>query len=351
MKTQTEPALALAVSPCCHDRLVKTNGQAAQCKACRASFGLSGGVLDLRVDQSYDTLLDTDQYDREHTVDADSPRTVVGVYERLLNKWYPSGHVFEDVLEIGSGTGNLTYGLASNPMFNRVHCSDLSPRFIAVLRDRMRRFGVDGNLSYYLFDANQVPFADESTNLVIGHSVLHHLSEFEETLRETHRALSRGGTALFGEPVLDMYVFVSLAALLILRTDRLIASRPFLKRRQVEALEIIGSRSSLSASYLRLEDRGILKDVEDKFFMPIAYMRKVAREIGFSDFYYSNQTDDAIDIGAEVRSNLAEEFERYGIDPTPLAEYEYVFDSLQTTYGDGMREWLPHMFGVFSFAK
>jgi SAM-dependent methyltransferase len=50
-------------------------------------------------------------------------------------------------------------------------------------------------------DAERLPFADESFDLVLGHAVLHHIPDLPAALRECARVLRSDGTLVFmGEP-------------------------------------------------------------------------------------------------------------------------------------------------------
>jgi SAM-dependent methyltransferase len=50
-------------------------------------------------------------------------------------------------------------------------------------------------------DAERLPFADESFDLVLGHAVLHHIPNLPRAFAEFERVLAPGGTVLFaGEP-------------------------------------------------------------------------------------------------------------------------------------------------------
>jgi SAM-dependent methyltransferase len=50
-------------------------------------------------------------------------------------------------------------------------------------------------------DAAELPFADESFDLVLGHAVLHHLPDLDRCFAEFARVLKPGGTLFFaGEP-------------------------------------------------------------------------------------------------------------------------------------------------------
>ena len=50
-------------------------------------------------------------------------------------------------------------------------------------------------------DAESLPFADSSFDLVLGHAVLHHLPDLRRAFDEFHRVLRPGGRIAFaGEP-------------------------------------------------------------------------------------------------------------------------------------------------------
>jgi SAM-dependent methyltransferase len=50
-------------------------------------------------------------------------------------------------------------------------------------------------------DASELPFEDESFDLVLGHAVLHHLPDLDRAFAEFERVLAPGGTLFFaGEP-------------------------------------------------------------------------------------------------------------------------------------------------------
>lgn len=55
---------------------------------------------------------------------------------------------------------------------------------------------------FYVGDAHNVPFPDESFDVVVGRSILHHL-DFERALQEITRILRPGGRAIFIEPLGD----------------------------------------------------------------------------------------------------------------------------------------------------
>ena len=106
---------------------------------------------------------------------------------------------FASSLEIGSGTGYFTLNLMRAGMIERATCSDISPGMLAALSANAQRLGLE--VATAQADAEALPFAAESFDLVLGHAVLHHIPDLPRAWREFARVLRPGGTVLFaGEP-------------------------------------------------------------------------------------------------------------------------------------------------------
>jgi ubiquinone/menaquinone biosynthesis C-methylase UbiE len=102
-------------------------------------------------------------------------------------------------LEIGSGTGYFTLNLMLAGLIEQAICTDISPGMLDTLAANAARLGLE--VSTVQADAERLPFADESFELVLGHAVLHHIPDLQRALREFERVLAPGGTLLFaGEP-------------------------------------------------------------------------------------------------------------------------------------------------------
>lgn len=117
-------------------------------------------------------------------------RRVVGPEER-----------FTRVLELGAGTGFFTINLALAGRFEgaQLTVTDISEGMLEVCVENGRRHGI--TLIPKAGDAEALPFADASFDLVIGHAFLHHLPDPEAALAEAHRVLAPGGTLVIaGEP-------------------------------------------------------------------------------------------------------------------------------------------------------
>lgn len=102
-------------------------------------------------------------------------------------------------LEIGAGTGYFSLNLLLAGIVEEAVCTDISPGMVEALRANARRLGVE--LETAVARAEELPFPDESFDLVLGHAVLHHLPDLERAFRELHRVLRPGGRLAFaGEP-------------------------------------------------------------------------------------------------------------------------------------------------------
>jgi SAM-dependent methyltransferase len=78
-------------------------------------------------------------------------------------------------------------------------CTDVSPGMLTTLRGNADRLGLE--VETVACDAADLPFADASFDLVLGHAVLHHLPELDRAFAEFLRVLKPGGTLFFaGEP-------------------------------------------------------------------------------------------------------------------------------------------------------
>jgi ubiquinone/menaquinone biosynthesis C-methylase UbiE len=108
------------------------------------------------------------------------------------------GH-FPRSLEIGSGTGYFTLNLLRAGLIGAAVCSDISPGMLETLQTNAARLGL--KVRAEPADAEHLPFADGSFDLVLGHAVLHHIPDLSRAFTEFERVLAPGGTVLFaGEP-------------------------------------------------------------------------------------------------------------------------------------------------------
>jgi len=97
-------------------------------------------------------------------------------------------------LDLACGTGYAAIGLAVARLADEVHASDLSAGMIERSKDNAAGAGVDVRLA--LADAERLPYADDSFDLVVARGALHHVPSPLECLREVRRVLEPGGVAV-----------------------------------------------------------------------------------------------------------------------------------------------------------
>jgi ubiquinone/menaquinone biosynthesis C-methylase UbiE len=122
---------------------------------------------------------------------------VLGKLRKLLGSELDEG--YDRSLEIGAGTGYFSLNLLQAGVVSHATCTDISPGMVAILTANAERLGLDVEATQA--DAESLPFADESFDLLLGHAVLHHLPNLGRAFAEFHRVLRPGGRILFaGEP-------------------------------------------------------------------------------------------------------------------------------------------------------
>ena len=95
------------------------------------------------------------------------------------------------LLEVGCGMGTDLLQFASGGA--KVTGVDLTPRSVQTSRHHLELCGQTGDFA--LNDAERLPFADESFDVVYSNGVLHHTPDTAGAVREIHRVLRPGGLA------------------------------------------------------------------------------------------------------------------------------------------------------------
>jgi SAM-dependent methyltransferase len=122
---------------------------------------------------------------------------VLGKLRKLLGSELDRG--YDRSLEIGAGTGYFSLNLVQAGVVSHATCTDISPGMVSTLAANAERLGLDVKTARA--DAESLPFAAESFDLVLGHAVLHHLPDLSRAFSEFRRVLRAGGRIAFaGEP-------------------------------------------------------------------------------------------------------------------------------------------------------
>jgi ubiquinone/menaquinone biosynthesis C-methylase UbiE len=141
-----------------------------------------------------------DEYDAKWGIDFGSTGRRQ-VSQKLAKALGPGsgGRTFGDGLEIGSGTGYFSLNLLQLGTIERLTATDISPGMLERLSRTAEELGVEART--VATEAEELPFEDESFDIVFGHAVLHHIPDLERAFAEFRRVLRPGGTIAFcGEP-------------------------------------------------------------------------------------------------------------------------------------------------------
>ncbi len=127
----------------------------------------------------------------------------------------------DSVLDVAGGTGDLSKAFSRivGPT-GQVVLSDINDSMLKVGRDRLHDQGVLENLHLAQANAEQLPFADNSFQLVTISFGLRNVTDKDQAIREFHRVLKPGGRLMvleFSKPVVpglsklyDLYSFTAL---------------------------------------------------------------------------------------------------------------------------------------------
>jgi ubiquinone/menaquinone biosynthesis C-methylase UbiE len=113
------------------------------------------------------------------------------------------------VLDVATGGGHTAVALARRTA--HVVASDLTPRMLREARALAAEAGV-GNIACAAADAEALPFADESFDLVTCRIALHHVPDVRKAMGEIARVTRPGGrigiidSVVPGDPALDAFL-------------------------------------------------------------------------------------------------------------------------------------------------
>ncbi|HZO05130.1 MAG TPA: class I SAM-dependent methyltransferase [Solirubrobacterales bacterium] len=179
------------------------------------------------------------------------------------------GRSFGDALEIGSGTGYFSLNLVQLGVIERLTATDISPGMLKKLAATAEALGVE-NVSTVATEAEELPFEDESFDLVFGHAVLHHIPDLDKAFAEFRRVLRPGGMVAFAG---DPSRYGDRLAALPKRTGMFVA--PAWRR-------LVGARHRAVAESEQSHDHSLESEVDVHAFAP-ADLRRILATSGFED--------------------------------------------------------------------
>lgn len=133
-----------------------------------------------------------------------------------FGNWIVSNYRIEKgakVLEIGCGTGDMWKNRESLiGDCSKLVLSDFSEGMLAAAENNIGNYD---NLEYKIIDIQEIPYEDETFDVVIANMMLYHVPDIDKGLAEVRRVLKRGGhfyCATYGEHGIIEYLSKILSA-------------------------------------------------------------------------------------------------------------------------------------------
>ena len=317
------------------------------CENCGRVFPVNDGIPDLRPNPDLDTFLDIADYDLSKEVSLEtSTKRVNQIWQPLFAEFLThEKDSAPKLLEIGCGSGNITLGLVESGTFQHVIASDISLEFLRLARSRFPEGQED--ISFYQADANVLPFAPKSFEVIIGNSVLHHFIDYQTTISSCFEMLGESGIAIFGEPIFDGVAHSAyLAGLMAELMQREPADGD--RKSDLDALNNIANVINTKLELAKNRER--LAKIEDKWMFRIDDMRKLAEEIGFSrlEFRGLGHFNPEMVRASRFAANF---MIGRGVSKQAIERYAFLFDIFDRTYGLLHGTSLPTQYGFFVFIK
>ncbi len=96
-------------------------------------------------------------------------------------------------LDVGTGTALIPIELCRRPVEVRLTAVDLSAHMLQLALRNVIRAGLQTEIKLEHIDAKRLPYADGTFDAVISNSIVHHIPEPVDSLREMRRVLKAGG--------------------------------------------------------------------------------------------------------------------------------------------------------------
>ena len=98
-----------------------------------------------------------------------------------------------EAVDLGCGAGQLVMEMARKAPGLHVTGIDLSEKLLADARQSAQQSGLEERVDFRLGNVEQIPFPDQSLDLVISTASLHHWNDPVKVLNEVDRVLKPGG--------------------------------------------------------------------------------------------------------------------------------------------------------------
>jgi len=106
---------------------------------------------------------------------------------------------YDRCLDVATGTADLAIALVRSGKVCNVVGADLSSEMMKIGAEKVARKGLSSQISFQLADCAELPFADESFDLVTCSYGVRNFARLDDSLREMYRILRPGGELMILE--------------------------------------------------------------------------------------------------------------------------------------------------------
>jgi len=254
-----------------------------------------------------------------------------------------------EVLEIGCGTGNVTVGLSKHLQVKHCIAVDISHHFLQTAYHRLKKHSdTPEKITLMCANVEDMPFSDNTFDVIIGNSFLHHIYDYKSLLIKLRQTLKPGGVLLFNEPCQQGKSLIAFFLTLILKQEEnagIFGKKVF----SAEEREVIkgGIHVLTREQYVdRIGKPEIKKNMEDKHIFNSHEIMRLSSQLGFSDCQLFNIGELSDGYKGFVKNTL----KTLRIDKD-ISRYDYLFEEFWDKYLYFMEDQTetPHRF--FRFQK
>ena len=177
---------------------------------------------------------------------------------------FPSSNRLHRVLVLGCGEGWLERALAANPWIERIDACDVAEGAVARAREQAHLQGLT-NIHYDTVDLNSASLPADTYDIVIAHSVLHHVENLEGLFEQIERSMRPGAWIAINEFIGPPHLQYREEAMRAM--NEVMAALPERFRLDVTTGEVLERKSRPDLDYMLATDpsEGVRADELDGF--------------------------------------------------------------------------------------
>lgn len=177
------------------------------------------------------------------------------------------------ILDAACGTGWTTAALHCNERLlnSNIHAFDISINGIKTLNNYLKSQNINNNNQVELSvqNAMDMKFSENSFDVIIGSSILHHFDHYEYFLDACFNILKPSGKAIFGEPF-------AIGCGIVYSVMKIASNETFFHNKSIEDMYI-----DTSVRIQKYNDTEFLKNLVDKHFFLPDELLTLGHNIGF----------------------------------------------------------------------